>query len=216
MNTLAPIQPEQPYTPADLPPVLPDDSRVVAIGASAGGLHALSLIVAALPPNFPAPVVVVLHLSPDFPSNLAHILGRHTDLNVKQAQQGDRLRAGWVYVAPPGRHLLVCPDGTLSLSDTDKVRHCRPSADVLFSSLAASVGARAVGVVLTGGDGDGADGIQAIKGAGGVTLAQDQQSSQDFSMPRSAAATGDVDLVLPLTEIAQRLIALVGRQTVVW
>ena len=100
MNILAPIQPEQPYTPADLPPVLPDDSRVVAIGASAGGLHALSLIVAALPPNFPAPVVVVLHLSPDFPSNLAHILGRHTDLNVKQAQQGDRLRAGWVYVAP--------------------------------------------------------------------------------------------------------------------
>ena len=96
------------------------------------------------------------------------------------------------------------------------MRHCRPSADVLFSSLAASVGARAVGVVLTGGDGDGADGIQAIKGAGGVTLAQDQQSSQDFSMPRSAAATGDVDLVLPLTEIAQRLIALVGHQTVVW
>ena len=213
MNILAPIQPEQSYTPSDLPPVLPDDSRVVAIGASAGGLHALSLILAALPPSFPAPILVVQHLSPNFPSQLAHILSRRTVLHVKEAEEGDRIQAGHVYIASPASHLLVCPDGTLSLSDTDKVRHCRPSADVLFSSLAASVGARAVGVVLTGGDGDGADGIQAVKGAGGFTLAQDQQSSQDFSMPRSAAATGDVDLVLPLTEIAQRLIALVGHQT---
>jgi len=161
---------EQPQTSADLPRVLPDDTRIVAIGASAGGLHALGLILAALPADFPAPILVVQHLSPDFPSQLAHILSRHTSLHVKQAEEGDRLQAGWVYVAPPGKHLLACADGTLALTTTPRVHHCRPSADVLLTSVAAGFGARAVGVVLTGGDGDGAAGIQAIKAAGGVTV----------------------------------------------
>ena len=183
---------------------------MVAFGASAGGLHALGLILAALPLGFPAPVLVVQHLSPDFPSQLAHILGRHTDLHVKQAEQGDRVRTGWVYVAPPDRHLLACDDGTLALTATPRVHHCRPSADVLLKSVAAVYGARVVGVVLTGGDGDGAAGIQAIKAAGGTTLAQDLPSSQQPSMPRSAAATGAVDLVLPLADIAAALVALTG------
>ena len=215
MNTVAPIQPEQPSALADLSARLPVAARVVAVGASAGGLQALSLILATLPADFPAPVLVVQHLSPDFPSQLAHILGRHTDLHVKQAEQGDRIQAGHVYVAPPDRHLLACADGTLALTHTHKVHHCRPSVDVLFTSLAASFGARAVGVVLTGGDGDGAAGIVAIKAAGGVTFAQDLSSSQQPSMPRNAAETGDVDFVLPLTEIAAALVALIGHQALV-
>jgi len=192
------------------PGLAADPLFVVAVGASAGGLHALSLILAALPADFSAPVLVVQHLSPDFPSQLAHILGRHTPLHVKQAEQGDRLRAGWVYVAPPGRHLLARADGSLALTLTPKVHHCRPSVDVLLTSVAAGFGARAVGVVLTGGDGDGAAGIQAIKASGGITMAQDQSSSQQPSMPRSAAATGAVDFVLTLPDIAAALAALVG------
>ncbi len=203
-------QTEQPHGPVDLSFPVPDHARVVAVGASAGGLQALGLILAALPAHFPAPVLVVQHLSPDFPSQLARLLGRHTALHVKQAAQGDRLRAGWVYVAPPGKHLLACADGSLALTLTHKVHHCRPSADVLLTSVAASFGVRAVGVILTGGDGDGAAGIQAIKAAGGVTIAQDLSSSQQPSMPRNAAATGDVDHVLPLSDIAAALMALTG------
>ena len=196
--------------PAVDAPRLPKHTRVVAIGASAGGLRALSLILAALPADFPAPLLVVQHLSPDFPSQLAHILGRHTLLHVKQAAQGDRLRPGWVYVAPPDRHLLACADGTLTLTTTPRVHHCGPSVDVLFTSVAASFGVRSVGVVLTGGDGDGAAGIEAIKEAWGVTVAQDLPTSQQPSMPRLAAATGAVDFVLPLTGIAAALVDLTG------
>lgn len=184
--------------------------RLVAIGASVGGLNAFSVILAALPADFPAPVVLVQHLSADFPSKLAQILGKATRLPVKQAQQGDRLQVGHVYIAPPGEHLLVNPDYSLSLSLAPKVHHCRPSADVLFESVAGSCGTEAIGIVLTGGDGDGSTGIRAIKAAGGVTIAQDVLSSQQPSMPIHAAATGSVDFVLPLMSIAPALITLVS------
>lgn len=166
------------------------------------------MILAALPADFPAPVVVVHHLAPDFRSQLAEILGRHTALRVKQAEEGDRLHGGWAYVAPPAQHLVVCPDRTLSLTEAEKVHFSRPSVDVLFRSVAAAFGPGAVGLVLTGGGGDGADGIRAIKAAGGITVAQDEASSEHLGMPRNAAETGSVDHVLPLTEIAPMLIAL--------
>ena len=190
-------------------------SHIVALGASVGGLQAISTILAKLLATFPAPIVIVQHLSPHTPSQMADILSRRTALQVKEAQEGDCLKAGMVYVAPPARHLIVSSDEKLSLSDADKVHYCRPSADVLFLSLADSVGARAVGVVLTGGDGDGTAGIQAIKAAGGTTFAQDEGSSKDASMPRHAAATGDVDFVLPLPDIAAVLVALVSPSKVV-
>jgi two-component system chemotaxis response regulator CheB len=183
-------------------------SRVFALGASAGGLRALSVVLAALPEGFPAPILVVQHLSPDRPSHMADLLGRRTPLHVKEAQEEDRIRPGWVYVAPPDRHLLACEDGTLSLSLTDRVHHSRPSVDVLLTSVAAAFGSRSVGVVLTGSDGDGAAGIRAIKAAGGVTVAQDEATSKQPSMPRAAAETGDVDHVLALEGIAAALITL--------
>ena len=139
---------------------------------------------------------------------MAHILSSVTGLHVKEAEQDDRLQPGCVYIAPPSFHLVVNPDLTLSLTVSAKVHHCRPSVDVLFCSVAASVGAGAVGVVLTGGDGDGAVGLEAIKAAGGITMAQDLLSSEHPSMPRSAVATGVVDYVLPLPDIADALVAL--------
>lgn len=184
--------------------------KVVAVAASAGGLEALGRVFAPLPADFPAAIVVVLHIEANRPSQLAHILGRQTSLGVKQAEEGDLLQAGWISVAPPGKHLLVNAEDTLSLSLAAKEHFSRPAADVLFRSVAASCGTRAIGVVLTGGDGDGASGMGAIKAAGGTTIAQDEATSQEFSMPHSAIATGDVDFVLAVGDIAAALVSLVN------
>ena len=184
---------------------------VVAIAASAGGIDALCRTFAPLPAGFPAAIVVVLHIEADRPSQLAHILGLRTALDVKQAQESDILQAGWIYAAPPGKHLLVNAQDTLSLTLGLKEHFSRPAADVLFRSVAASCGPRAVGVILTGGDGDGASGIGAIKAAGGRTIAQNEATSQKFSMPQSAIATGDVDFVLPIDDVAAALVSLVSK-----
>lgn len=183
--------------------------HVVAIAASAGGLKAISKVLSALPPNFPAAIIVVQHLSPDRRSYLAEILGRRTPLWVKQAKAGDLLHPGRVYIAAPGRHLILNLNGTLSFSDTAKVNFVRPSANVLFESLAASFKAQAIAIVLTGGAGDGAIGVEVIKQQGGTVIAQDEATSECFSMPKSAIKMGCVDFVLPLDAIAATLIGLV-------
>ena len=183
-------------------------SDVVALAASLGGLRALSQVLSAFPPKFPAAIVVVQHLSPKYPSHLTEILSRCTSLKVKQAESGDQLRSGMVYVAPPNKHLLV-KDTTLSLSQSERVNFSRPSADVLFESVAISFRQRAIAVVLTGKAGDGATGCKAIKKMGGKVIVQDETTSECFSMPKSAIATGSVDLVLSLSEISTALISLV-------
>jgi two-component system chemotaxis response regulator CheB len=184
---------------------------VVAMAASAGGLNALSRVLSALPAEFPAAVLVLQHLDPRHRSLMADILCRRTPLPVKQAQEGDRLLAGTAYIAPPDRHLLVNVDGTLSLSHTELVHFVRPSADLLFDSLAASYRERAIAVVLTGTGSDGNMGVRAIKKMGGTVIAQDQKSSEFFGMPRAAIRTGAVDFILALDEIAPALVNLVGK-----
>ena len=184
--------------------------EVVAIVASAGGLKAISALLAALPRDFPAPILIVQHLSPRQPSLMAEILTRRTALSVTQAEDGEKLRPGHVYLAPPDKHLIVTPQRTLSLTLTEKVHHVRPSGDVLFESVAACFGVGAIAVILTGGDGDGATGLRAVKDAGGLTIAQDEASSELFSMPRTAIATGGVDHILALEDIAPMLLSLVA------
>lgn len=182
---------------------------VVALAASAGGLTALSRVLAALPAEFPAALVVVQHLDPRHRSLMADILSRRTPLRVKQAEEGDRVCPGTVYIAPPNRHLLVNPDGTLSLSQSELVHFVRPSADLLFESLAASYQDRAIAVVLTGTGSDGAMGVEAIKKMRGTVIAQDQETSEFFGMPGAAIQRGRVDFVLPLDEIPSALVTLV-------
>lgn len=182
---------------------------VVLIGASVGGFRALKVILGGLPADFPAAIAVVLHRSPHGESRLAELLGRRTRLRVKEAAEGDHLMPGVVHIAPPGRHLLIGHDGLLSLSDAAKVRHSRPSVDRLFESGAKSLGERIIAVVLTGYDGDGADGVRAVKRWGGMVLAQNLASAEVFDMPQASIATGTVDLVLPLEEIAGILLRLV-------
>ncbi len=182
---------------------------VIALASSAGGLTALSQVLSSLPENFPAAVVIVQHLDPRHRSLMADILSRRTRLEVCQAQEGDRLAPGHAYIAPPDRHLLVIPGGTLSLSLSELVHFVRPSADLLFESVAASYKERAIAVVLTGTGSDGSMGVQAIKKMGGTVIAQDQGSAEFFGMPAAAIATGTVDFILPLEEIASALVTLV-------
>ena len=182
---------------------------IVALAASAGGVQALREILTGLPADFPAALAVVLHRPAGFHGLLADVLGRRTLLRVKEAEEGERLAARTVFLAPPGFHLLVTPRGTLSLSVGPKVNHVRPSAEPLFLSMAASCEARAVAVVLTGGDGDGSDGVREVKRRGGVVIVQDPAEAEAPGMPRSAIATGCADQVLPLAEIASALVRLV-------
>ena len=182
---------------------------VVALAASAGGLTALSSVLADLPAGFPAGILVVQHLDPRHRSLMADILSRRTHLEVKQAEDGDRLAGGRVYIAPPNRHLLLNGDGSLSLTQTELVHFVRPSADLLFESVAASYKDRSIAVVLSGSGGDGSMGVKAIKKMGGTVLAQDKMTSEFFGMPGAAIDSGNVDFVLPLEEIAPALVTLV-------
>jgi len=189
--------------------------HVVALAASAGGLTAVSQILSCLPADFPAPVLVLQHQDPHHRSWLPEILTRRTELRVTQVRGGERLAAGTVFLSLPGRHLLVAADGTLSLSDTDRVRFVRPSADVLFASLAESWDGGAIAVVLTGTGKDGADGVCAIKSRGGTVIVQDEASSEFFGMPNAAALTGTADHILPLGAIAAALMKLTAGGIVV-
>lgn len=182
---------------------------VVAVAASAGGLKALSTLLNDLPADFPAAVVVVQHLDPHYRSMLAHILSSRTAMRVVEAREGAVLEPATAYIAPPNHHLLVTVEGTISLSSTEVVHFVRPSADILFESVARCYGPRAVAVVLTGTGVDGATGVKAVKEKGGTVLAQDEETSDFYGMPGSAVQTGGVDRIIPLDGIADVLINLV-------
>ncbi len=186
--------------------------EIVAIAASAGGLNALSQVFASLPADFPATILVVQHLAPKFKSQLAEILSRRTDLKVKQAEQGDTLDPGTIYTAPPNYHLLVKPDHTLDLTQSELVHFLRPSADLLFNSVAETYKNKAIAVVLTGTGTDGRKGVQTIKKMGGIVIAQNKESSEYFGMPNSAIKTGVVDYILPLEDIPDCLISLISKE----
>lgn len=183
--------------------------RIVGIASSAGGLGALAVVLGALLRDLPVPVAVVQHLDPRHRSLMADLLDRRTDLAVREAADGDPLAPGTVYVAPPNRHLLVRQDGTVSLSDAELVHFLRPSADLLFESLAGSYGDGVVAVVLTGTGTDGAMGVRAVKQMGGTVIAQEPGDAEFSGMPAAAVATGCVDFVLPLEEIGPAVAALV-------
>ncbi len=174
---------------------------VIAMAASAGGLQALSVILGGLPADFPAAIAIVMHLSPSHKSLLAEILTSRSLLEVRQAKTGDILCHSCVFVAPPNQHMSVVKGGRIELSssEAEKVHFARPSAEPLFATVAAVYQKHAIAVVLTGGDGDGSFGVQIIKDQGGMVIAQNRPTSQDFSMPESSIKTGDVDFILLLT-----------------
>ena len=187
---------------------LPERIEAVVIGASAGGVEALSTLLSALPAGLLASVFVVLHLPRSRPSLLAEIFQNRCALPVSEAQDKELVAPGSVYVAPPDYHLLLDPGPQISLSADEPVNFSRPSIDVLFESAADLLGDRVAGIVLTGGNDDGAAGLDAIRRAGGVTIVQDPATAQMPLMPESALARGPADHVLPLAGIATLLATL--------
>lgn len=183
--------------------------RIVVMGASAGGIRALTTILASLPAEFPAPIVIVQHRAIRGHSNLVPILARITRLAVIEASEGDTLRAGTVYIARADEHLTVTPSHCFVYVDGHPIHHIPSSANPLFESSANSYGAGAVAVVLTGAGSDGTDGVQAIKARGGTVIAQDPATSEHVGMPLSAIESGAVDLVLPVEAIGPALVRLI-------
>ncbi|MEA2511191.1 MAG: two-component system, chemotaxis family, protein-glutamate methylesterase/glutaminase, partial [Thermomicrobiales bacterium] len=158
---------------------------VVVVGASAGGIQALLAMVQGLPADFPAAVFVVVHTTPHTPSVLPRLLERAGQLPAGHARHGEAIVGGRIYVAPPDYHTLVEP-GHFALSTDAPVRYSRPSIDVTFSSAADSYAHRTVGVVLTGANADGADGLRRISDRGGLALVQDPDSAESRLMPAAA------------------------------
>lgn len=180
-------------------------ARAVVIGASAGALDALSRILPAVPAGFPYPIVIVVHVPADRDSILARLLGARCAIPVREVEDKEPLCGGTVYVAPPDYHLLVERTGHLALSVDDPVNFSRPSIDVLFESAADAFGSGTVGVILTGASCDGANGLRAIRRAGGVTLVQRPDQSFSSLMPQSALDACPEARVGSLEEIARFL-----------
>jgi len=183
---------------------------VIVIGASAGAVDALSVLLPALPAQYPLAVAVVVHLPPDKKSIMAELFQPKCRLRVKEAEDKEPLAAGTVYFAPPDYHLLVEPDGRLSLSSEEPVLFSRPSIDVLFETAADALGPAVVGVVLTGGNSDGTRGLRAVCDAGGTAVVQDPTTAAVPAMPESALAACPTATALPLDRMADFLARLGG------
>lgn len=182
---------------------------IVVIGASAGGVEAISRIVSELPPDFPAAVFIVMHFPAYSSSAFPNILSRKGRLPVAHATHGEPLIKGRIYVAPPDHHMLL-RNGRVELSRGPKENHARPAIDPLFRSAALTYGPRVIGVVLTGNLDDGTAGLKQIDGCGGICIVQDPSDAFCSGMPESAITNVEVDHVVPLDSVAPLLIRLVG------
>ena len=187
--------------------------HAIVIASSTGGPKALSTFFSILPGDFPVPIVIVQHNSSGFDKGFAQWLDVYTDLKIKLAEDGESLKSGTVYIAQTGRHLeLNSKEGkgfVFCYNNDEPENNQKPSADVLFRTAAESLNSSVISVVLTGMGSDGALGTRKIKEMGGITLAQDEESSLIYGMPKAAVETGCVDMVLPLDRIAVELIGLV-------
>jgi two-component system chemotaxis response regulator CheB len=181
---------------------------MVAVGASWGGLEALARLLSGLPPTFRTPVAVVQHRGPLSPGGaMCRYLAARCPLRVVDAEDKEPVADATVYLGPPDYHLLV-DDGMLNLSLEAPVSYSRPSVDVLFETAAASYGSAMVGVVLTGANADGSRGALAVKRAGGIVLVQDPEEAERREMPDAAIATGVVDGVYRLEQMAEVLVEM--------
>jgi two-component system chemotaxis response regulator CheB len=191
-------------------------TRIVALAASTGGPRALAELIPQLPPDLGGAVLIAQHMPAGFTGSLADRLDRRSALPVSEARDGDPLLENHVYVAPGGRHLRVSlgPDGQprLDVREDAPVHGVRPSADILFRSVALCFGAAAVGVVLTGMGRDGTDGLCALRQAGAFSIVQDEATSTVYGMPKTALGVAGADVVAALPEVAPAIArALQGR-----
>lgn len=185
--------------------------QAVVIGGSAGGLYALFAILEALPADYPIPIIVIQHRANDQNDLFEQVLQYRCKIRIKQADEKEKIRAGVVYVAPPGYHLLVESDETFSISSDMPEKYSMPSINVLFETAAHVYRKRLIGIILTGASNDGSAGMMAIKKYGGLTIAQDPKEAQFPYMPQAAIDTGAVTFIWTIKEIQQFLKELPSR-----
>jgi two-component system chemotaxis response regulator CheB len=180
----------------------------IVIGSSAGGIKALNALLSALPEKFPLPIIIVQHLHPNSNSYLINILQSACKLFVKQADEKEIIAQSTVYVAPPNYHLLVEEDYSFSLSLEERVNYSRPSIDVLFETAAYAYKNQLIGVVLTGANQDGSQGLKKIKQRGGYVIVQDPATAEADTMPKAALAATAVDKILTVKMMVPHLLQL--------
>ena len=180
-------------------------SKAIVIGASAGAVDAMLLVLSKLPADFALPIIIVVHMPPDKESVLAELLRARSKIKVREAEDKEQIEAGTAYLAPPDYHLLVEQDGYLSLSSDEPVLYSRPSIDVLFETAADAYGEGLIGVILTGANSDGARGLKKIVEAGGTALVQDPNTAYATAMPEAAIKAAFSAEILNLEEIATYL-----------
>ena len=181
--------------------------ELVVVGASLGGLHALEDILAGLSKSWTVPIAIIQHRHKDSDDTLSRLLQQYSALPLKEAEDKEVIVPGQVYLAPADYHLLVEP-GRFALSTEAPVLYARPSIDVLFESAADAYAEKVIGVILTGANHDGAQGIAKIKERGGLTVVQDPATAESPNMPEAAIAAVEIDWIMPLLDIAPLLVNL--------
>ncbi len=180
--------------------------RAIAIGSSAGGLNALKMLLPALPSGFPVPLFIVQHISPLSDNYMARFLNDISNIEVKEADEKEEIKPATAYIAPPNYHLLIEEDFTLALSVEEKVNYSRPSIDVTFETAAYAYGSGLVGIILTGANSDGAEGLLKIKELGGYTIVQKPEDAECDVMPAAAIKHAEPHEILSLSGIVKKLL----------
>lgn len=186
--------------------------KAVVIGVSAGGMSALGEILPKLPADFPVPLIIVQHISPQSDNYMIRHFNSLSKITVKEADEKEDILPGYAYFAPPNYHLLVEEELTFSLSVEHRVNYSRPSIDVLFESALDAWCSSLIGIILTGANNDGSKGLKKIKDCGGLTIVQDPKTAEVSAMPESAIKLFKPDYVLKLKDIAPFLISLLMKK----
>jgi two-component system chemotaxis response regulator CheB len=182
--------------------------EAIVIGVSSGGMNAMKVMFSLLPKEFNTPIIIVQHISSQSENLWIRLLNDESNLYLKEADEKEKIENGKVYIAPPNYHLLIERDKTFSLTIDERVNYARPSIDVLFESAAEAYKNKLIGVILTGSNNDGTNGLKRIKEYGGLTIVQDPATAESSYMPASAIAVVQMDYILTLENIIKLLIKI--------
>jgi two-component system chemotaxis response regulator CheB len=191
------------------------DFEAVVIGVSAGGINALKEIFSQLPADFQLPMIIVQHISPRSNNLWIDFMNDKSKVHIKEADEKEEIKNGWIYIAPANYHLLIEKNKTFSLTIDERVNYARPSIDVLFETAADAYKDKLIGIVLTGSNNDGSNGIKKIKEAGGMTIIQDPETAEYPEMPTFAMEQVKPDYILPLDKIISLLIKIDKKQRII-
>jgi two-component system chemotaxis response regulator CheB len=180
--------------------------EAIVIGVSSGGMNAMNILFSLLPKDFNTPIIIVQHIGARSDTQLIKLLNDKSNVSIKEADEKEKIEQEKVYIAPPNYHLMIEKDKTFSLTIDERVNYARPSIDVLFESAAEAYKDKLIGVVLTGSNNDGTNGIKRIQECGGLTIIQDPDSAESSYMPASAITAIKPDYILSLEDIIKLLI----------